>query len=137
MLENNGFFGKTMGFYGKQCFYKAMFLTRLHTWFVLIIKHMHFIKIKTIHVLHKLFFQNTIPHRPCYSRTLILLCFALLHSEITSFNLSKIIAFFNAHILKLCIFSQKCAWNTQNANQKLSLAVFKERRWLNYHCSIN
>ena len=29
--------------------------------------------------------------------------------------------FLKAHILKLCVFSQKCAWNTQNADQKLSL----------------
>jgi len=55
--ENNGFFWKQI------CFYKAMFLTQLYTWFILIVKHMFFIKIKTIHVLHKLFFQNTIPHR--------------------------------------------------------------------------
>ena len=29
----------------------------------LIKKHMHFIKIKTIHVLHTISFHNTIPHR--------------------------------------------------------------------------
>ena len=60
-----------MVFLGKQwvfgenhvVFLKAMFLTRLHTSFVLIIKHMHFIKIKTIHVLRKLSFHNIIPHR--------------------------------------------------------------------------
>ena len=51
--------------------------------------YMHFIKIKTIHVLHKLSFHYTIPHK---SHRLIghviqelLLCFALLYSEITSF----------------------------------------------------
>ena len=30
---------------------------------VLIIKHLHFIKIKTFHVLHKISFHNTILHR--------------------------------------------------------------------------
>jgi len=63
MLENNGFYGKTVGFWGKQWVFKAMFLTRLHTCFILIIKHTHFIKIQTIHVLHKLSFHNTFPHR--------------------------------------------------------------------------
>ena len=62
VLENNGCFGKTMGFKGKQNFFKAMFLTRLHT-FILSIKHMHSIKIKSIHILNKLSFHNTIPHR--------------------------------------------------------------------------
>ena len=57
MLENNVFFWKPMGFL-KHCFF-----TRLHTWFILIIKHMHFIKIYIIHVLHKKSFHNTIPHR--------------------------------------------------------------------------
>jgi len=94
-FQNNGIkkctYWKTMRFFGKQWVFKAMFLTRLHTWFILIIKHMHFIK-KTIHVLHKISFYNTMPHR---SHSLIghliqelwyiLLCFALLHSEITSF----------------------------------------------------
>jgi len=48
MLENNVVvFWNTMGFL------KAMFfLTRLHTCFILIIKHLHFIHTKTIHVLH-------------------------------------------------------------------------------------
>jgi len=42
-------------------FLKAMFFdTTLH---ILIIKHMHFVKTKTIHVLHKLSFHNTIPYR--------------------------------------------------------------------------
>ena len=73
-FQNNGIktctCWKTMVFLGKQWvfwktmvfFLKAMFLTRPHAWFVLIIKHIHFIKIKTIHVLHKLSFYNTIPH---------------------------------------------------------------------------
>jgi len=48
-----GFLENNYVFFKKQCF-----LTRLHTGFILIIKHMHFIKIKTIHVLHKLSFQE-------------------------------------------------------------------------------
>jgi len=35
----------------------------------------------------------------------------------------KSLRFFSAHILKLCVISQKCAWKTQNADQKLSLVV--------------
>ena len=52
-----------MRFLGKQWVLKAMFLTLLHMWFIFIINHMHFIKIKTIHVLHKISFYNAIPHR--------------------------------------------------------------------------
>jgi len=37
------------------------------------------------------------------------------------FSCQKSLRFFSAHILKLCVFSQKCAWKTQNADQKLSL----------------
>jgi len=39
------------------------------------------------------------------------------------FSCRKSLRFFSAHILKLCVFSQKCAWKTQNANQKLSLIL--------------
>jgi len=37
------------------------------------------------------------------------LCFALLYSEITFFSCRKSLRFFSAHILKLCVFPQKCA----------------------------
>jgi len=37
------------------------------------------------------------------------------------FSCRKSLRFFSAHILKLCVFYQKCAWKTQNADQKLSL----------------
>ena len=51
-LENNGFIFK-----------KAMFFRHGTTHdFFFIIKHMHFIK-KAIHVLHKISFHSTIPHR--------------------------------------------------------------------------
>jgi len=39
------------------------------------------------------------------------------------FSCRKSMRFFSAHILKLCVFPQKCAWKTQNADQKLSLHV--------------
>jgi len=62
-FQNNGIkkctCWKTMGFF-KQCFWHDF----THDLFWLhCIKHMHFIKIKTIHVLHKISFHNTIPHR--------------------------------------------------------------------------
>jgi len=52
MLENNGFFAKTMFFLGKLCVLlkKAMFFDTTSQMIYLIIKHMHFIKIKIIHV---------------------------------------------------------------------------------------
>ena len=37
------------------------------------------------------------------------------------FSCRKSLRFFSAHILKLCVFPQKCAWKTQNADQKLSV----------------
>ena len=43
------------------------------------------------------------------------------------FSCRKSLRFFSAHILTLCVFSQKCAWKTQNADQKLSLM------WCFYH----
>jgi len=93
-FQNNGIkkctYWKTMRCFGKQWVFKAMFFyTTSH---MIYFDYMHFIKIKNIHVLHKISFHNTIPHR---SHSLIghliqelwyiLLCFALLHSEITSF----------------------------------------------------
>jgi len=39
------------------------------------------------------------------------------------FSCRKSLRFFSAHILKLCVFSKKCAWKTQNADQKLSLGM--------------
>jgi len=39
------------------------------------------------------------------------------------FSCRKSLRFFSAHILKLCVFPQKCAWKTQNADQKLSLVI--------------
>jgi len=66
MLENNGFLRKQWGFFLENnvvVFKKAMFFLHDFTHAFFIIKHMHFIKIKTIHVLHKLSFHNTIPHR--------------------------------------------------------------------------
>jgi len=39
------------------------------------------------------------------------------------FSCRKSLRFFSAHILKLCVFSQKGAWKTQNADQKLLLPV--------------
>ena len=39
------------------------------------------------------------------------------------FSCRKSLRFFSAHVLKLCVFSQKCAWKTQIADQKLSLQV--------------
>jgi len=39
------------------------------------------------------------------------------------FSCRKSLRFFSARILKLCVFPQKCAWKTQNADQKLSLLV--------------
>jgi len=64
MLENNGFFGKQWVFWKTMGFLKKsnVFDTTSHMIY-LIIKHMHFIKIKTIHVLHKISFHNTTPHR--------------------------------------------------------------------------
>jgi len=110
-----------MGFLGKQCFFlKSNVFTRLHTWFILIIKH---IKIKTIYVLHKLSFYNTIPHR---RHSLIghviknsdkissVLHFSTL--KLILFSCRKSLRFLSAHILKLCVFSQKCAWKTQTKN---------------------
>jgi len=124
MLENNVFFWKTMF-----CFLKQCFLTQLHTWFILILKHMHFIKIKTIHVLHKILFHNTSPHRShsFIGHVIQELCdkfSSVLHFstlKLLLFSSWKSLHFFSAHILKLCVFSQKCAWKTQNADQKLSL----------------
>jgi len=135
LFQNNGIkkctSWKTMGFMGKQCFFlenngfflkKQCFLTRLHTWFIFIIKHMHFIKIKTIHVLHKLSFHKTILHR---SHSLIGNViegdkfFSVLHFstlKLLLFSCRKLLRFFSAHILKLCVFSQKCAWKTQTKN---------------------
>jgi len=67
--------------------------------------------------------QNTeYRKRPCYSRTLInspLFCTFLLWNYF--FLVVENHCVFNAHILKLCVFSQKGAWKTQNADQKLSL----------------
>ena len=57
-----GFLGKQWVFGENNVFFKAMFFdTTSHM--IFFIKHMHFIKIKTIHVLHKLSFHNTIPHK--------------------------------------------------------------------------
>jgi len=39
------------------------------------------------------------------------------------FSCRKSLRFLSAHILKLCVFSQTCAWKTQNADQKLSLNI--------------
>jgi len=39
------------------------------------------------------------------------------------FSCRKSLRFFSAHILKRCVFSKKCAWKTQNADQKLSLVM--------------
>jgi len=106
---------KTMVCFGKTMllFLKAMFLTRLHTWFISIIKHMHLIKINTIHVLHRLSFHNTIPHRsqsfrPCYSRTLInspLFCTSPLWNYF--FLIVKNHCVFLAHIFWNCAFSPR------------------------------
>ena len=117
-----------MGCFGKQwVFLKQCFLTRLHTWFIFILKHMHFIKIKAIHGLHKISFHNTSPHRsqsyrPYYSRTLInshVLHFSTL--KLLLFSCRKSLRFFSAHILKLCVFPPKYAWKMQNADQTLLL----------------
>jgi len=55
MLENNGFFWKTI------CFLKQFFDKTSHMIYF-DIKHMHFIK-KTIHVLQNISLHNTIPHK--------------------------------------------------------------------------
>jgi len=109
-------------------FFKQCFLTRLHIWFNLIIKHMHFIKIKSIGVyinfvfitqslievtvLWAMLFKN-------FDKFSSVLHFSTL--KLLLFSCQKSLRFFSAHILKLCVFSQKCAWKTQNADQKLSL----------------
>ena len=55
--------GKQYVFFGKQWVFKSnVFDITSHVIFF-IIKHMHFIKIKTIHVLHKFSFYNAVPHR--------------------------------------------------------------------------
>jgi len=95
---------------------------------------MHFIKIKTFHVLHKLSFHNTIRHRshsllhcrPCYSRHLIN---SLLCCTYPLWNYYFLVVenhcVFLAHIFWNCAFSQKCAWKMQNADKKLSLEPTK------------
>ena len=120
-------------------FLKKNVLTRLHTWLILIIKHMHFIKIKTtgIHVLHKLSVYNTIPHRS--HRTLIghvtmlfknfdkfssVLHFSTL--KLLLFNCRKSLRFLAQIFWNSAFFPQKCAWKTQNADQKLSVVSDKE-----------
>ena len=45
----------------------------------------------------------------------------LMTNSLCFFSCRKSLRFFSAHILKLCVFSQKCARKTQNADQKLSL----------------
>jgi len=62
MLKNNGFFGKTMVFLENNVFFKKQcsFDTTSH---LIYFYYMHSIKIKTINVLHKLSFHNTIPYR--------------------------------------------------------------------------
>jgi len=62
MLENNGVFLENNGVFFLFFFKNNVFDTTSHMIFF-IIKHMHFIKVKTIHVLHKISFHNTIPHR--------------------------------------------------------------------------
>jgi len=108
MWENHGFFWKTMGF-----FFKAMFFyTTSHMIYFDYKGYVFFIKIKTIHVLHKISFQNTIPYR---SHSLILIGYVFFFLVVENH------CFFSTRILKLCVFYQKSAWRTQNADQKLSL----------------
>ena len=104
MLENNAFFWKTMGVF-KQCF-----LTRLHTWFIFNIKHMHFIKIKTFHVLHKVNFHNTIPYRSC----------------------RKSLRFFSAHILKLCFFFPEMCVKNAKRRPKITTGYAYYFLWQSY-----
>ena len=124
LFQNNGIkkctCWKTMRFFGK-----AMILTRLHTWFILIIKHMHFIKIITIHVLNKISFHNTIPHRsqsyrPCYSRTLI-------NSPL--FCTSSLCNHFFLVVENHCVFSAhifwKCAFFPRNVREKRKMQTKK------------
>ena len=89
-----------------------------------IIKHMHFIKIKTLHILHKLSFHNTIPHR---SHSLIghvieeLWFFSVLHFstlKLLFFSYRKSLRFL-AHIVWNCAFfprnvCEKCKTQTKN-----------------------
>ena len=127
MLENNGFYGKTVVFLETNVlFLKQCFLTRLHTRFILIIKHMHFIKIKTIHVLHKFSFHNTIPHR---SQSLIghvvqeLDKFSsVLHfSTLKLLLLTKIIAFFQRTYFETVRFSSEmCVKNAKRRPKNIT-----------------
>jgi len=71
---------------------------------------MHFIKIKTIHVLHKISFHNTIPPRS-HSQAMLFETFdkfsSVLHFstlKLLRFSCRKSLRFYNAHILKLCFF---------------------------------
>ena len=56
-----GFYGKTVGFFGKQCLKKCFDTTSHMIYFDY--KAYAFYQNKTIHVLHKLSFHNKIPHR--------------------------------------------------------------------------
>jgi len=64
MLENNGFYGKTVFFWGENNFFfkNNVFDTTSHMIYF-DYKAYAFYQNKTIHVLHKLSFHNTIPHR--------------------------------------------------------------------------
>ena len=140
MLENNGFYGKTMGFGGKQCFLKkeCNVFTRLNTWSIFIIKHMNFIKIKTtgIHVLHKSSFHNTIPHRS--HRTLIghvahvILERTLINSPL--FCTSSLWKNFFLVVENHCVFLAHIFWNCaffpRNVREK------RKTQTKNYHCML-
>ena len=92
------------------------FFKRLYTWFILIIKHMHFIKIKTIHVLHisyisyhiylfitqSLIEVTVLLYRPCYSRT-------LMNSPL--FCTSPLWNYFFLVVENHCVFLEHIFWN--------------------------
>ena len=65
MLENNGCFWKTMFFFGKQCFFlkSNVFDTTSHMIYFEYKVYYALYQNKTIHVIHKLSFHNTIPQR--------------------------------------------------------------------------
>ena len=133
MLENNGFFGKTMGFfwennvflksnvfdtstshmiwfnYKAYTFYQNKNYSYFYTNFLFITQSL--IKVT---VLKTMLFKN-------FDKFSSGLHFSTL--KLLFFSCRKSLRFFSAHILKLCVFPQKWAWKTQNADQKLSLCM--------------
>jgi len=118
-----------MGFMGKQwvfgktmfIFKTAMFLTRLYTGFILIIKHINFIKIKIIHVLHKL--KKSQSYRPCFFKN-----FHKFPSVLHLSTLNLLLLVLENHCVFLAHIFRNCAFFPRNVREKRITQTKK------YHC---